>query len=104
MYSRRDFGKIALAGIPATAALAQLHKIDSKIAGVQIGTQSYSFRDLPLDRAIAAIAEVGLGECELYAPHVEPQAGMPAQGQSQADARKAAREALRNWRLTVAPE
>ncbi|HYK62553.1 MAG TPA: TIM barrel protein [Bryobacteraceae bacterium] len=105
MYSRRDFGKIALAGIPATAALAQLHKIDSKIAGVQIGTQSYSFRDLPLDRAIAAIAEVGLGECELYPPaHVEPRSGPPAPGQSQADARKAAREAVRNWRLTVALE
>jgi sugar phosphate isomerase/epimerase len=103
MYSRRDFGKIALAGIPATA-LAQLHKIDSNIAGVQVGTQSYSFRDLPLDRAIAAIAEVGLGECELYAPHVEPRPAAPAPGQSQADARKAAREALRNWRLTVALE
>ena len=105
MYSRRDFGRIALAGIPATAALAQLHKLDSKIAGVQIGTQTYSFRDLPLDRAIAAIAEVGLGEVELYAPgHVEPRPGPPAAGQSQADARKAAREALRNWRLTVALE
>lgn len=103
MYSRREFGKIALAGIPATA-LAQLHKIDSKIAGVQIGTQSYSFRDLPLDRAIAAIAEAGLGECELYAPHVEPRAEPPAAGQSQADARKGAREALHNWRLTVTLE
>ena len=105
MYSRRDFGRIALVGIPATAAWAQLHKIDSKIAGVQIGTQTYSFRDLPLDRAIAAIAEVGLGEAELYAPgHVEPRPGPLAAGQSQADARKAAREASRNWRLTVALE
>ncbi|HLH43917.1 MAG TPA: sugar phosphate isomerase/epimerase [Bryobacteraceae bacterium] len=103
MYSRRDFGKIALAGIPA-AALAQVRQIDSKIAGVQIGVQSYSFRDLPLDRALAAIADAGLGECELYAPHVEPRPAPPAPGQSQADARKAAREALRNWRLTVALE
>ncbi|HEY7337553.1 MAG TPA: TIM barrel protein [Bryobacteraceae bacterium] len=104
MYSRRDFGRIALAGIPVTAALAQAHKLDSKIAGVQIGAQTYSFRDLPLDRAIAAIAEVGLGECELYAPaHVEPPSP-PAPGQSQTDARKAARQALRDWRLTVALE
>ena len=103
MYSRRDFGKIALAGIPATAALAQPRKIDSQIAGVQIGAQTYSFRDLPLDRAIAALAEVGLGECELYAPHVEPRPEPRAPGQGQAD-RKVAREALRNWRLTAALE
>ena len=88
MYSRRDFAKIALSGVPAAAALAATHKIDSRIAGVQLGAQSYSFRDLPLDRAIAAIAETGLGECELFAPHVEPQP-------------KLSRADLRNWRLTV---
>ena len=102
MYSRRDFAKMALAGVPVTAALAQDHKINSKIAGVQLGAQSYSFRDLPVDRAIAAMAEIGLGEVELFPPaHVEPRPPAPAPGQSQAEARKAAREALRQWRLTV---
>ena len=102
MYSRRDFARIAFAGVPVTAALAQAHKIDSKIAGVQIGTQTYSFRDLPLDRTIAATADVGLGEVELYPPgHVEPRAPAPAPGQNQAEARKSAREALRQWRLSV---
>jgi len=87
MYSRREFAKLALAA-PVTAAFAQAHKIDSKIAGVQLGTQSYSFRDLPQDRTIAAIAQVGLGEVELFPPgHVEP--------------RSLSREALRQWRLTV---
>jgi sugar phosphate isomerase/epimerase len=104
MYSRREFGKIALAGLPAATALAQTRPLDSKIAGVQIGIQTYSLRDLPLDRAIAAIAEIGLGECELYAPHVEPPPPARTPGQSPAEreaARKTAREALRNWRLTV---
>jgi len=83
MYSRRDFAKIALAGAPLSVALA---KINSKIDGVQLGVQSYSFRDRPLDAALQAMVEIGLGECELYAPHVEPRQG---------------REALRAWRLSV---
>ena len=84
MHSRRDFAKMALAGVPFTAALAQTNKINSKIAGVQIGTQTYSFRDLPLDRAIAATVEVGLGEVELFPPaHVEPRLAAPSAGQNQ---------------------
>jgi sugar phosphate isomerase/epimerase len=83
MYSRRDFSKLALAAFPAAAALA---RIDSTVHGVQLGVQSYSFRDRSLDDAIKAMAEVGLGECELYDGHVEP---------------KLHREELRKWRTTV---
>src|SRR5664280_2932477 len=83
MYSRRDFGRIALASFPLATAMA---KIQSTIHGVQIGVQSYSFRDRPLDAAIAAMKEDGLGECELYQGHVEP---------------KVRGEELRKWRLTV---
>jgi hypothetical protein len=54
VYSRRDFGKLALAGLPLSLALA---RIDSKVNGVRIGVQSYSFRTLPLDDAIKANAE-----------------------------------------------
>jgi sugar phosphate isomerase/epimerase len=105
MYSRRDFAKIAVAALPATAALAKTQKLDSKIAGVQIGVQTYSFRDLPLENVIAATAEIGLGEVELFPPaHVEPRAPAAGPGQSQADARKAAREALRQWRLSVSTD
>jgi hypothetical protein len=63
MYSRRDFGKLAFAAIPLARAAAN---INSKIDGVQIGAQTYSFRDRPLDGAIAGMKEVGLGECELF--------------------------------------
>lgn len=83
MYSRRDFGKTALAALAAGRAMAAA-KPNSKVHGVQIGAQSYSFRDRPLDQAIQAIAECGLSECELYQGHVEP---------------KGSREELKKWRL-----
>jgi len=83
MYSRREFSKLALAALPAAAAFA---RINSKVHGVQIGVQSYSFRDRSLDDAIKAMVEVGLGECELFAGHVEP---------------KMSRADLRQWRTTV---
>jgi sugar phosphate isomerase/epimerase len=83
MYSRREFSKLALAAIPAARAFAG---IDSQVHGVQLGVQSYSFRDRSLDEAIKGMVEVGLGECELFAGHVEPK--MP-------------RADLRKWRTTV---
>jgi sugar phosphate isomerase/epimerase len=68
----------------------------STIAGVRIGSQSYSFRDRPLDEAIAAMKEVGLSFCELWQGHLERREaiGAPPEGGSR-------REALRTWRLTV---
>ena len=82
MVTRREFSKLALAAVPVAA----LASIDSKIHGVQIGVQSYSFRDRSLDDAIKGMVEVGLGECELYERHVEP---------------KLSRDDLRQWRTTV---
>ena len=93
VYTRRDFGKIAMAGLPLGAALA---KINSKVSGVQIGVQSYSYRDRPLDAAIQAMIEDGIGECELYSPHIEL-GGLPHKSPVN-------REELRKWRLTVPME
>jgi sugar phosphate isomerase/epimerase len=68
--------------------------------------QSYSFRDLSFDDALKAMVADGLGDCELFAPHIEgghtdtpPMAGF-RRGMS-ADERKAMREQLRQWRLSV---
>jgi sugar phosphate isomerase/epimerase len=90
MISRREFGGIA-ALLPLAAHASP--KIDSKVAGVQLGAQSYSFRDRPMDKAIEAYRECGLGECEMWQGHVEP--ASPAGGGA------AARETLRKWRLTT---
>jgi len=73
--SRRDAGKLLLAGcagalVPARELLSE-NKIDSMVRGVQIGAQAYSFRDRPLDECIAAFREVGLGECELSEVHFQ---------------------------------
>jgi len=87
MFTRRDFGKMALAAVPLAAARAA--KINSKFGGVQIGAQSYSFRDRSLDACIDALKEVGLGECELWQGHVEPAVERGAEG----------RAALKKWRL-----
>jgi hypothetical protein len=48
-YSRRNFGKVALAALPAAAAFAA-PKINSRFAGVQVGAITYSFGGMNLDR------------------------------------------------------
>lgn len=55
---------------------------------VTLGVQSYSFRDRPIDAALAAMQQLNLTSCELWQGHVEP--------------RGVAREELRRWRETVA--
>ena len=88
MYSRRDFGRLALASLPVASAFG---KLDSHVNGVLIGAQSYSFRDRPLDAAIQGFTDVGLSECELSMGHVEPEFPRGPEG----------RAALRKWRLEV---
>lgn len=83
MYTRRDFTKIAVA-VGVTPALLQARN-DSKVHGVMIGAQSYSFRDLPdktAEAAVKAYNETGLSYAELYEGHVVPH------GMSQEDQKK----------------
>jgi sugar phosphate isomerase/epimerase len=68
-FTRRDIAKFAIAA-PFSSAFAKL--INSKFHGVMLGAQSYSFRDRPLDEAIAAMKEIGLGYVELWQGHLEP--------------------------------
>jgi sugar phosphate isomerase/epimerase len=107
--NRREFtGAALLMGAVASAA-----KIDSKINGVKIGVQSYSFRTMGLDEAIAAMKQIGIGECELFATHAERAAGIPAPpppppADAKAGGKKGGfrmppgfREDVRKWRLSV---
>ena len=103
MYSRREFGKLTVSGLawPLVAGL-----VDSNIGGVRVGVQTYSFRDLPrsengdgIDAVIKAMTECRLGECELFAPQIEPL--LPSgrgRGADTVQAQKA-REDLRKWRV-----
>ena len=97
--SRREWHGLVLGGLasgllprPAGAAA----KIDSRVKGVQLGAQSYSFRDRPLDGVIEGMTAAGLGSIELWSGHVEPR----VDGQKLDDAgRKKAREDVRKFRL-----
>jgi sugar phosphate isomerase/epimerase len=75
--NRREAGKIMLAGAAGLALGSKIslaaEPIDSVVRGVQIGAQSYSFRDRDLDATIKAFVDCGLGECELWQGTVEPQ-------------------------------
>lgn len=99
MHTRREFGKLALAVAPFSRAFGAA--INSKIDGVQLGAQSYSFRDLPLDDAIKAMQADGLGVCELFGGHVEPAGSRGPGARGDAAAREKGREELRKWRTTV---
>jgi sugar phosphate isomerase/epimerase len=89
MITRREFGTIAIAALGLPRALGAAG-IDSRIAGVRVGVQTYSFRALPrpgadqVDAMIAAMKTCGFGECEVWSPMVEP---------------RVSREELRTWRL-----
>jgi len=110
-YSRRDLARMAVAGLPLTRVLAK--PIDSKVAGVQLGVQTYSFRDLEIDDAIKAIAADRLGDCELFSPHIEdggvkaimslfePRGGAQLSREEIGKAIKAYGDKVRQWRLTV---
>ena len=113
MLTRRQFGRVAAAAIVARGPA--LAAAESVVAGVRVGVQTFSFRALDRradgdgDLAVViarAVADAGLGECELFAPQAEPRFGPPAPlgGTAPADLQPAlarGREALRQWRLAV---
>jgi len=102
MYTRREFGTLALGGFAFARGLQPVN-------GVRLGVQTYSFRDLPrpadasdsVDVVIKAMTECGLSECELFSPQLEPQfaAGRGQRGAPPSPEAVKAREDLRKWRL-----
>ena len=82
IYTRRESGRLALAALPAAAALAAPN---SRIKGVQIGAITYSFRQgVPKPEIIPDMVKIGLSEVELMSGDAEALAG-----------------ALRRWRGAV---
>src|SRR5438132_8298800 len=91
-YTRREFGKLTVAALPAVAvvhsgesifaAFAQA-KPHSLIDGVQIGTITYSYRSMPDQSAEATlkyIVDSGISAIELMGGPVESFAGAPSSG------------------------
>ncbi len=89
--NRREWNKLMLGSLAATTLSGEnifaAAKPNSKFAGVQIGAQSYSFRDRTLDEAIKGYVEVGINSCEMWSGHAEPKGLNP--------------DDLRKWRLSV---
>jgi sugar phosphate isomerase/epimerase len=121
-YTRREFGRLALSTLPAATllehpfeAVAQTRRPNSVIAGVHIGTITYSYRSMPDQSAEATlryIVESGISEIELMNGPAESFAGAPpsgrgggGRGQTQTPEQQAAqREAaarLKQWRTSV---
>lgn len=117
MWSRRDAMKVA-AGALAAANLPAQTKPNSKVNGVQIGLNvPYSFHkmDESGDQILSQMVELGISGAELRSQPVEgfvgippeavvpplPGRGKPPLTPEQEQARKAAIEALRKWRLAV---
>jgi sugar phosphate isomerase/epimerase len=96
--SRRELHGLVLGGLASSLLRrdAAAAPIDSKVKGVQLGAQSYSFRDRPLDGVIDGMKAVGLGEIELWSSHVEPR--VEWQKLDEAGRQKAA-EDVRRFRL-----
>jgi sugar phosphate isomerase/epimerase len=73
IYSRRDFGKTALAALPLSMALA------AKVNGVTLGVMTYSYRALPqmpgvdrVDGQIEALKANGARDIELFEAELQP--------------------------------
>ena len=91
-YTRREFGKLALAGLPAAAVLGHTESIfgafaqakpNSFINGVQVGTITYSYRSMPDQGAEATlkyILDSGISAVELMGDSAESFAGAPTSG------------------------
>ena len=88
MLSRREFGKLALASVPAATVLGGSDfftafaqgKPNSKIEGVQIGTITYSYRsmqDQSAEATLRYILESGISAVELMGGPIESYAGIP---------------------------
>jgi sugar phosphate isomerase/epimerase len=79
-FTRRDFGKLGLAALPAGKLLAA--KPNSKFDGVQVGVITYSYRSMPgandAKELLKYIVDSGCSAIEMMSPAAENFAVSPA--------------------------
>jgi sugar phosphate isomerase/epimerase len=99
-YTRREFGKLAMAGIPSVGLLGRQTRPNSRWAGVQVGMNApYNFGSgagnnyMSGDEVLAKCLELGISAVELRSQPVERFMGGPGQG--------SAADVLRTWRTSV---
>ena len=89
LYTRREVGKLALAGLPAagvllhgsSASASAFAKPNSKWAGVQVGLNApYSFGEnaMSSEETLTRMIQVGLSAVELRSQPIELFLGAPA--------------------------
>jgi sugar phosphate isomerase/epimerase len=83
IHTRRDFGRFALAAVPAATALLPARLVaapNSKFGGVQIGTITYSFKNdiKKPDDIIPRLVKIGISSVELMSDDGERLVGAPA--------------------------
>lgn len=103
MHSRRTFLRLAAMSVPGCAALAAMSAPGcgalAAAPGVRLGVQTYSFREWLgkpgdiTDKLIAAMRQLGISECEMWEPTLQPLALLPPRSGD------AYREGVRQWRL-----
>ena len=96
--TRREFGVLAL----GTLALPRLITAQT-IGGVRLGVQTYSFRELPRTPGgdasaaiIGAMQSLGLTDCELWSPQIEP-AAAGGRGRTPEQIREAREALVAQW-------
>jgi sugar phosphate isomerase/epimerase len=93
MFSRRDFGRLALGGAVVAAAgssgLARAAaRMASSVAGVRLGVCLYNYREMPrpddqsryIDMMVDACVQSRAGLVEVNSPYFEPKNSLPFQG------------------------
>ena len=119
LYTRRELGKLALAGVPAagllrtSGSLLAAGKPDSKWAGVQVGLNvPYNFGNnmMTADETLDRCVQLGVSAVELRSQPVEQFLGVPVnliaprgRGTPPPDpaVQKASAEDLSRWRVAV---
>ncbi|MGE0816489.1 MAG: sugar phosphate isomerase/epimerase family protein [Vicinamibacterales bacterium] len=96
MTNRRDFSRAAAAAAVWPVLSGRLARA-APVAGVPLGVQTYSFREIArpaapeaLDVVLQSMNACGVDECELWSPQIELAA-------------PAARDGLRRWRAATGP-